>query len=65
MPDLQEQRVVAHGKAQDICDYLNCSPATLNRRMKDNPERFVRIGRDQILLVIPDNLAKQIEQEAV
>jgi hypothetical protein len=30
--------------------------------MKDNPERFVRIGRSQVLLVIPQLVAEQIPE---
>ena len=45
MPELQTRQVVARGKLQDIADYLDCSRATLWRRMKDHPECFVRIGR--------------------
>lgn len=67
MPEYQNGnvQVVAHGSVQDICDYLNCSRSTLWRRMKDNPERFIRLGRSQILLVIPQQLAEQIEEKTV
>ena len=65
MLERQDIQVVAHGTPKDICDYLNCSRSTLWRRMKDNPERFIRLGKSQILLVIPKQLAEQIEQEAV
>ena len=64
MLDLQDRQVVAKGKVQDICDYLNCCRTTLWRRMKDNPENFIRLGRSQILLVIPKQTAEQL-QEAV
>lgn len=59
MSELQNSQVVAHGTQKDICDYLHCSRSTLWRRMKDNPERFVRIGRSQILLVIPKQKADE------
>ena len=62
MPELHNQQVVARGSVQDICDYLKCSRSTLWRRMKDNPERFVRIGRSQVLLVIPQLVAEQIPE---
>ena len=62
MPELEDKRVVAHGSYQDICDYLNCSRATLQRRLNDSPELFVRIGRCQLLLVLPSMLAEQFAQ---
>ena len=61
-PDLQGVQVVAHGKLQDIADYLDCSRITLWRRMKDHPERFIRLGRSQVLLVIPSNEIPQTEE---
>jgi hypothetical protein len=63
MPDLQNRQVVARGKLKDIAKYLDCSRSTLWRRMKDNPERFVRIGRSQVLLVIPQQPAEETNEE--
>jgi hypothetical protein len=62
-PNLQNVQVVAHGKLKEIADYLDCSRSTLWRRMKDNPERFIRIGRSQVLLVIPLQAAEEPNEE--
>lgn len=65
MPDLQDRQVVASGSLQEICDFLHCSRSTLKRRIKDNPDAFVRLGRSQLLVLIPRPATEKTETKTV